>query len=114
MSHFLLAGQLAGLEKLVVAPSSTSVSPDLAPSKRNQVRVFCACLKSTPNVIGWSAAMGLFPQRNRRGYVPHLARAKLVNFGRPKQVEIVAPVNAPGIAEEEPAVWLASPTISGV
>ncbi|EJK64965.1 hypothetical protein THAOC_14241, partial [Thalassiosira oceanica] len=39
-----------------------------------------------------------------RGYVPHLARAKLVNFDRPKQVGIVAPVHAPGIAEE-PAVW---------
>ena len=32
-----------------------------------------------------------------RRYVPILARAKLVNFDRPKQVEIDAPVHAPGI-----------------
>ena len=32
-----------------------------------------------------------------RRYVPILARAKLVNFDRPKQVEIDAPVPAPGI-----------------
>ncbi|EJK65018.1 hypothetical protein THAOC_14185 [Thalassiosira oceanica] len=39
-----------------------------------------------------------------RGYVPHLTRAKLVNFDRPKQVEIVDPVHAPSIAEE-PTIW---------
>ncbi|EJK56932.1 hypothetical protein THAOC_23083, partial [Thalassiosira oceanica] len=32
-----------------------------------------------------------------RGYVPHLTRAKLVNFDRPKQVEIVAPDRTSGI-----------------
>ncbi|EJK60103.1 hypothetical protein THAOC_19612 [Thalassiosira oceanica] len=39
------------------------------------------------------------------GYVPHLTRAKLVNFDRPKQVEIVDPVHAPSIAEEPTTIW---------
>ena len=77
--------------------SSLCERPTTSPTKKPHSK--CTPLKNTAPQNIWA------PRRSyevlhaavTRRYVPILARAKLVNFDRPKQVEIDAPVHASGI-----------------